>query len=100
MGIAEQYELAKSDIVTAFSALLDAAELAFEDEPSIEHAIYAWKDSTAEFADCLINARNRLRLCDRRPGLGSGACRRTCGGNSLTNVLKVIRSRPASPAFH
>ena len=58
-----RYELAKPDIVAAFSALLDAAELAFEDEPSIEHAIYSWKDSAAEFADCLIEARNRRLGC-------------------------------------
>jgi predicted nucleic-acid-binding protein len=58
-----RYEFAKSDILTAFAALLDAAELVFEDEPSIEHAIYAWKDSTAEFVDCLINARNRRLGC-------------------------------------
>ena len=56
-----RYELPKSEIVAAFSALLDTADLAFEDEPSIEHAIYLWKDSTADFADCLIDARN-LRL--------------------------------------
>ena len=58
-----RYELAKPEIVTAFSALLDAAELAFEDEPSIEQAIYSWKDSAAEFADCLIEARNRRLGC-------------------------------------
>jgi predicted nucleic-acid-binding protein len=56
-----RYELPKSAIVAAFSALLDTADLAFEDEPSIEHAIYLWKDSPADFADCLIDARN-LRL--------------------------------------
>jgi predicted nucleic-acid-binding protein len=56
-----RYELPKSEIVAAFSALLDTADLAFEDEPSIEHAIYLWKDSSADFADCLIDARN-LRL--------------------------------------
>jgi predicted nucleic-acid-binding protein len=58
-----RYELAKPDIAVAFSALLDAAELAFEDEPSIERAIYSWKDSAAEFADCLIEARNRRLGC-------------------------------------
>ena len=58
-----RYELPKSDILTAFSALLDTADLAFEDEPSIEHAIYSWKDSTADFADCLIDARNRRLGC-------------------------------------
>ncbi|HWS63480.1 MAG TPA: type II toxin-antitoxin system VapC family toxin [Steroidobacteraceae bacterium] len=58
-----RYELAKAEIVTAFSALLDTADLAFEDEPSVEHAVYSWKDSTADFADCLIEARNRRLGC-------------------------------------
>jgi hypothetical protein len=30
------------------SALLDAADLAFEDETSIEYALYSWKDWAAE----------------------------------------------------
>jgi len=58
-----RYELAKADIVAAFSALLETVEIAFEDEPSVEHAIYSWKDSAAEFADCLIGARNRRLGC-------------------------------------
>ena len=56
-----RYEMAKADIVTAFSALLDTADLAFEDERSVETAVYSWKDSAADFADCLIEAHN-LRL--------------------------------------
>jgi predicted nucleic-acid-binding protein len=58
-----RYELAKADIVTAFSVLLDTADLVFEDEPSVENAVYSWKDSAAEFADCLIEARNRRLGC-------------------------------------
>jgi predicted nucleic-acid-binding protein len=58
-----RYELLKSQIVAAFSALLDTADLAFEDEPSVERAIYSWKDSVADFADCLIEARNRRLGC-------------------------------------
>jgi predicted nucleic-acid-binding protein len=54
-----RYELAKTDLVTAFSALLDTSDLAFEDEPSVENAVYSWKNSAADFADCLIEARNR-----------------------------------------
>jgi predicted nucleic-acid-binding protein len=53
-----RYELAKAEIVTTFSAMLDTADLAFEDEPSVERAVYSWKDSAADFADCLIGARN------------------------------------------
>ncbi len=56
-----RYEMAKAEIVKTFSALLDTADLAFEDEPSVEAAVYAWKDSVADFADCLIGARN-IRL--------------------------------------
>jgi predicted nucleic-acid-binding protein len=56
-----RYELMKTEIVAAFSSLLDTAELSFEDEPSVERAIYVWKDASANFADCLIGARN-LRL--------------------------------------
>jgi predicted nucleic-acid-binding protein len=58
-----RYNLAKEDIVTAFSALLDTADLAIEDEPSVENAVYSWKDSAADFADCLIEARNRRLGC-------------------------------------
>jgi predicted nucleic-acid-binding protein len=58
-----RYELVKEDIVTAFSALLDTADLALEDEPSIENAVYSWKNSAADFADCLIEARNRRLGC-------------------------------------
>jgi predicted nucleic-acid-binding protein len=58
-----RYELAKSEIVAAFSSLLDAAELRFEDEPAVERAVYIWKDASAEFADCLIGARNLSLGC-------------------------------------
>ena len=56
-----RYELSKPEILSTFSTLLDVADLAFEDEPSVEHALYSWKDSVADFANCLIEARN-LRL--------------------------------------
>ena len=58
-----RYEMAKADIVTALSALLDTADLTFKDEPSVETAVYSWKDSAADFADWLIEARNRRLGC-------------------------------------
>lgn len=58
-----RYALSKSEIVGAFSGLLDAAELLFEDEASLEQALYMWKDSSAQFADCLIGARNWALEC-------------------------------------
>jgi predicted nucleic-acid-binding protein len=68
-----RYELAKEDILTAFSALLDTADLALEDEPSIENAVYSWKDSAADFADCLIEARNRRLGCRATATFDGGA---------------------------
>jgi predicted nucleic-acid-binding protein len=58
-----RYELTKAEILAALSALLEAADLAFEDETSVEHALYTWKDSAADFADCLIEAHNRRLGC-------------------------------------
>ena len=58
-----RYNVAKAEIVAALSALLDAVELEFEDEPSVEEAVFIWKDSATEFADCLINARHRDLGC-------------------------------------
>lgn len=58
-----RYELPKPVIVATFSALLEASELTFEDEPSLEQALYSWKDSGADFADCLIDARHRRLGC-------------------------------------
>jgi predicted nucleic-acid-binding protein len=58
-----RYKLTKSEILDAFSALLSAVDLSFEDEPSIEETLFVWKDSSAQFADCLIDARHRDLAC-------------------------------------
>ena len=48
------YRLSKGEILRAFSRLLESAELEIEGEPSVEQALFIWKDSAAEFADWLI----------------------------------------------
>jgi predicted nucleic-acid-binding protein len=58
-----RYGLGKSEIFAAFSDLLAAADLCFEDESSIEEALFLWRDSSAQFADCLIGARHRALGC-------------------------------------
>lgn len=58
-----RYGVTKTAIRAALNALLDASALQFEDEPSIEEAVFTWKDSTAEFADCLINPHHRALGC-------------------------------------
>jgi predicted nucleic-acid-binding protein len=34
-----------------------------EDEAAIEEALFTWKDASADFADCLIGAKNRRLGC-------------------------------------
>jgi predicted nucleic-acid-binding protein len=58
-----RYSLPKSRIIEAISGLLGATDVRFEDEPAIEEALFIWKDTTADFADCLIGARNRRLGC-------------------------------------
>ena len=58
-----RYAMPKMAIIAAFSGLLNAADVQFEDEPAIEEALFVWKDSAADFADCLIGARNRRLGC-------------------------------------
>ncbi len=58
-----RYGFSKAEVMAVFSAMLEAQELAFEDEASVEHALYSWRDSTADFADCLIEAHNRRLGC-------------------------------------
>ena len=58
-----RYKLSKAEILLTFSELLSAVDMSFEDEPSIEEALFVWKDSSAQFADCLIGARHRALGC-------------------------------------
>lgn len=58
-----RYGLPKDDILSAFSGLLDSTDVRVEDEPCVEDALYVWKESGAEFADCLIGARYRALGC-------------------------------------
>ncbi|MBK7592343.1 MAG: type II toxin-antitoxin system VapC family toxin [Betaproteobacteria bacterium] len=58
-----RYGLPKDLIIEAVSGLLGATDVRFEDEPAIEEALFLWKDTTADFADCLIGARNRRLGC-------------------------------------
>jgi predicted nucleic-acid-binding protein len=70
-----RYGLAKSEIIATFSGLLGSAELRFEDEHSIEEALFTWKDSPADFADCLIGARHRALGCRATASFDSKATR-------------------------
>lgn len=58
-----RYRIPKLEIATVFTRLLESKEVAFEDEESLEEALYAWKDSSADFADCMIVAKSRRLGC-------------------------------------
>jgi predicted nucleic-acid-binding protein len=58
-----RYAAPKNQIIAAISSLLDANDVQFEDEPAIEEALFIWKDAAADFADCLIGAKNRRMGC-------------------------------------
>ncbi|MHB1587430.1 MAG: PIN domain-containing protein [Acidiferrobacteraceae bacterium] len=58
-----RYAVTKQQIIEALSGLLDAADVQFEDEPAMEQALFLWKDTPADFADCLIGAKNRRLGC-------------------------------------
>jgi predicted nucleic-acid-binding protein len=58
-----RYAVPKHQIIEAISGLLNATDIQFEDEPSIEEALFIWKESVADFADCLIGAKNRRMGC-------------------------------------
>jgi predicted nucleic-acid-binding protein len=58
-----RYDLSKNEIAGTLSGLLDSSEVRVEDEATVERALFVWKDSAAEFADCLIGERYRELGC-------------------------------------
>ena len=58
-----RYGLPKEEIIAAILLLLGTEGMGFEDELTIEEALFNWKESVADFADCLIGARNRRLGC-------------------------------------
>jgi predicted nucleic-acid-binding protein len=53
----------KNPIIEVISGLLEASDVQCEDEPTIEQALFTWKDTSADFAVCLIGAKNRRLGC-------------------------------------
>jgi predicted nucleic-acid-binding protein len=48
-----RYQLDKATVLGAFNALLEAQELEFQDEAALERALSLYRQSSANFADCL-----------------------------------------------
>jgi predicted nucleic-acid-binding protein len=47
------YGIAKDEILATLSRLLETRELEFQDEPSVERALYLYRSGSADFAECL-----------------------------------------------
>jgi predicted nucleic-acid-binding protein len=48
-----RYKLDKAAVLGAFNALLETQELEFQDEPALERALSLYRQSSADFADCM-----------------------------------------------
>lgn len=48
-----RYGFAKSVVLKALNALLETRELEFQFEAALERALHAYRNNTADFADCL-----------------------------------------------
>ncbi len=59
-----RYGFSKIQMLEVIASLLDTRNMQLEDEQSVEEAIYQWKEASADFADCLIAARNRRLGCN------------------------------------
>jgi predicted nucleic-acid-binding protein len=68
-----RYKLSKTEILGAFSDLLSATDMEFEDEHSVEEALFIWKNSSAQFADCLIGTRYGALGCKATATFDAGA---------------------------
>lgn len=58
-----RYGLSKARIIEVLTGLLESRETVFEDESSLEEALFSWRESNADFADCLIVAHARRLGC-------------------------------------
>lgn len=48
-----RYKLDKPTVLSALNALLETQELEFQDEPALERALSLYRQSAADFADCM-----------------------------------------------
>ena len=46
------YKFSKESIIDLFTSLLEAREISFQDEASVERAVYLFRDHHVDFADC------------------------------------------------
>jgi predicted nucleic-acid-binding protein len=55
--------LVKAEVIRAFRLLLETRELQFDDEASLEWALFVYEDGKADFAECLMMTHYRRLGC-------------------------------------
>jgi predicted nucleic-acid-binding protein len=58
-----RYAVEKAQMLEMLSGLLSVNDVVCEDAASLEEALFIWRNSNADFSDCLIGARNRRLAC-------------------------------------
>lgn len=72
--LARAYAYGRAELVAVLEAVLSAAQFEFEDKNSLWQALAAFRQSGADFADCLIGVKNTGAGCtatltfDKRAG--------------------------------
>jgi predicted nucleic-acid-binding protein len=72
--LARAYDYERDELVTAIETILSAAQFEFEDKNALWQALAAFRQSSADFADCLIGTKNAAAGCtatltfDKRAG--------------------------------
>ena len=62
--LGSRYDATKSELIDALRSLLDNARLAFESRSVLSKAVIGFESSDADFADCLIVAKNAAAGCE------------------------------------
>lgn len=62
--LGSRYDATKSELINTLRSMLDNARLAFESRSVLSEAVTGFERSGADFADCLILAKNAASGCE------------------------------------
>ena len=62
--LGSRYDATKTELIDTLRSLLDNARLAFESRSVLSKAVTGFESSSADFADCLIVAKNAAAGCE------------------------------------
>ena len=73
-----RYSINKGRLLAMMSALLDSNDILFQDEATVETALYLWKNTTIGFADCLIGSKYQRLGCHATATFDTKAVKLPC----------------------